>query len=311
MKQILSLIKMLSLPQAECEVYCRENRLERYRKYGGRVRFLRLHRIAHHLLLPALMLTVRKAGWKLKIVRDDRKQTRRPVIFCPTHIGGLDAEMAIIAIRMLGDPRELYKDPAGMMLQMNGWVPFDVSHREDRKAAKAQMKAVLESGENLLLYPEGAYNVSPNWLLNHLFAGAVELAITCGAEIVPIALERHDSTYHCIIGENLTYNNSSLDDRFALTGKLRDHMATLKWELIETLPQQKRENITETSYRQFLREVIQTNYDYTYTLEDILETQFHPKGIVSPEEAFSFFSRLKIKKENAFLAKHMQRNSVT
>ena len=313
MKQILSLIKMLSLPQAECEVYCREKRLERYRKYGGRVRFLRLHRIAHDLLVPILKVSMRHAGWKLKIIRDDRKQTRRPVIFCPTHIGGLDAEMAILAVKthcwvIIGDPRELYKDPAGMMLQMNGWIPIDVAISEDRKAAKAQMKAVLESGEDLLLFPEGTYNVSENLLLNHLFAGALDLAITCGAEIVPMAMERHDGTYYCIIGENLDYTGEAYEDRFRLSAVLRDHLATLKWELIEQLPQQKRADITEESHRRFLREVVSTNFDtYSYSLQDMLATRFIPKGIVAPEEAFSFLGKLRLRKANAFLAKSVLR----
>lgn len=308
MKQILSLIKMLSLPQKECEDYCREKRIERYQKYGGRVRFLRLHRIAHSILLFFLRISASGTGYKLNIIRDDRKQTSCPVIFCPTHIGGLDVEMSFLVIKgpcwmVMSDLREFYKNLSGMMLQMNGLIPFDIPYQEDRIAAKAQMRAVLEQGEDLLLFPEGAYNVSPNGLINHLFAGAVELAITCGAEIVPIVLERHEKTYHCIIGENLVYDGVSYDDRFAQTTVLRDCMATLKWEIIETLPQQKRDHLPDDSDQRFLNEIIESNHDYTYTLDDIIETQFHPKGVVSPEEAFSFLKKIQIKKNSAFLAK--------
>ena len=52
------------------------------------------------------------------------------------------------------------------------------------------MKALLQKRGNLLLFPEGTQNLSPNTLVGHLYAGAVDLAITCGAQIVPIAIKR-------------------------------------------------------------------------------------------------------------------------
>ena len=123
-----------------------------------------------------------------------------------------------------------------------------------------------------------------------------------------MAMERHDGTYHCIIGENLDYTGEAYEDRFRLSAVLRDHLATLKWELIEQLPQQKRADITEESHRRFLREVVSTNFDtYSYSLQDMLATRFIPKGIVAPEEAFSFLGKLRLRKANAFLAKSVLR----
>lgn len=303
---IASFVHMLSLPQTEREVYCREKRLERFKKYGGRVRHLRLHSLAHHILIPLMKANLYLAGKRLTILRDDRKKTNRPVIFCPTHIGGVDIEMSFLAIKtpcwiLLGDPRELYKSLDGMLLQMNGWIPMDVPVKEDRVAAKAQMTALLKKGGDLLLFPEGAQNVSVNALLSPLYAGAVDLAVTCGAEIVPIAIGRDGDRYYFILGENISYEKCSYEDRFRLTDELRDRMATLKWEIIEQLPPIKRSELSETAYDDFIKSAITMNTEYTLTVEDIKAELFHPKGITEPAEAFAFMDKLIPCRENAFL----------
>ena len=297
---------MLRLPKPDYEVYCREKRLERYAKYGGRIRPLRLHSFAHKILVPLMKASLYLDGKRLTVLRDDRKKTKRPVIFCPTHIGGVDIEMSFLAIRtpcwiLMGDPRELYKGLDGMMLQMNGWIPMDVPIKEDRAAAKAQMTALLETGGNLLLFPEGAQNVSANALLSPLYAGAVELAITCGAEIVPIAIGRDGENYYFILGENISYDGCDYADRYRLTEELRQRMATLKWETIEQLPPIKRNELSENAYDDFVKSVITLNTEYSWTVDDIKAELFHPKGITEPAEAFAFMDKLIPCRENAFL----------
>lgn len=297
---------MLSLPKPDYEDYCREKRLERYRLYGGRVQHLRLHSFAHHILIPLMKADLTLTGRRLHVVRDERKKTDKPVIFCPTHIGGVDIEMAFEAVKtpcwiLLGDPRELYKSLDGMMLQMNGWIPLDVLVKEDRKAAKAQMTALLKKGGNLLLFPEGAQNISPNALVGYLFAGAVELAITCGAEIVPIAIARNENDYYCSLGENISYDGCAYEDRFRLTDELRDHMATLKWELIEQFPVQTHNDLAKINYDDFVKSILTMNTEYSLTAEDIIATQFHPKEITDPAEAFAHLDQLIPCRENAFL----------
>ena len=105
-------------------------------------------------------------------------------------------------------------------------------------------------------HTEGTQNVSPDLLLNHLYAGAVDLAITCHAEIVPIALEWDKDTYYCVIGENIDYTGCRYEDRFTLSENLRDQMATLKWKIIEHLPSLKHSDITEEYYKSFIDHIL-------------------------------------------------------
>lgn len=72
-KVLGSFFYMLSLNQEECEKYCREKRLERYRKYGGVVRRIPFHSLIHRILMPLLWCNQFFSGKKLTIVHDRRK----------------------------------------------------------------------------------------------------------------------------------------------------------------------------------------------------------------------------------------------
>lgn len=199
-----------------------------------------------------------------------RKNIIRPIIFCPTHIGGVDIEMSFLAIRtacwlVLGNLRELYKNISGMMLQMNGLIPMELLQKPDRKEAKAQMEALIKKGGNLLLFPEGIQNVSVNTLVGYLYAGAVELVITCGVEIVPIAIGRDEGTYNFMFGKNISYENCTYEDCYRLTTELRDRLATLKWDVVEKLPHHTRKAIPESYYDSFIQDTLTMNTEYTLT----------------------------------------------
>ncbi len=307
-ESISSFIYMLSLNQQDCEAYCRAKRLERYEKYGGgHITNLSLHSFVHSTFMPLLKASLNLTGRRLTVLRDERIKTEKPIIFCPTHIGGVDIEMSFLAIRtpcwlVLGDPREFYRNFDGFLLQLNGAIYMDVSVKEDRKVAKAQMDELLRKGGNLLLFPEGVQNISLNSLVNPLFPGAVDLAIECGADIVPIALCRRDEHYYAIVGRNISYEGQDIDDRYALTEDLRNTLATLKWEIIEQLPIVERDKVQSNDYEDFVNSVFALDTsDYTWTMEDILTGMYRPKDRIEHEEAFHFMELLVPRFENAFL----------
>lgn len=303
---VKSLAFMLSLNQKDCENYCRNKRIERFQTNQYGVKRLALHAFAHRILMPLLWLDQYITGKRLTIVQDRRVKTEKPVIFCPTHIGGADIEMSLLAIHdpcwvVVGDPRELYKDFAGFLLQINGMISLDTQYKEDRRAAKATMQDLLQKGGNLLMYPEGAQNISPNALLNHLYAGAVDLAITCDADIVPIALHRDKNQYYVNIGANISNESCDYADRYQLTDELRDAMATLEWEIIEALPGVNRQDIKTTAYEDFIHEVFAMDASYTWTPDDVKASIFRPKNTVDAEEVYAFMQKITPNMQNAFL----------
>lgn len=68
----------------------------------------------------------------------------------------------------------------------------------------------LEGGD-LLIYPEGAWNITENQVVMPLYTGTAEMAIRTGAEIIPIAIEQGGKRYYANIGENHIAGRCSAD----------------------------------------------------------------------------------------------------
>lgn len=108
-----SFIRRMRMPLPELEEYYRARRAAVFAEHGAVVTHLHLRSVIHHPLVSIIKLQRLGNGQKLVVLHDRRRRTDRPVIFCPTHIGGSDVEMAFESIRtscwmMLGDPREIY-----------------------------------------------------------------------------------------------------------------------------------------------------------------------------------------------------------
>jgi len=162
-----------------------------------------------------------------------------PIIFSPTHCGKYDIQvMAEVLWRfrwslLSGDPYDLPGTIEGLWLKLNGVVYVDRDDKEYRQRAKQKMKKLLMKEKNLMLYPEGTWNFSPNQPVLPLFRGVADIAVEANATIVPFGLEVDDrkNTYYVMIGEPIAPDAEPLE----LLEQLRDQMATLKWSLFEYL----------------------------------------------------------------------------
>ena len=107
--------------------------------------------------------------------------------------------------------------------------------------------------------------------------------------------------FYFILGKNISYDGCNYEDRFHLTDELRDHMSSLKWELIEHFPAIRRNELPDTAYEDFMKSVITPNIESVMTVDEVRAAVFHPKGITDPAEAFAFLDRLIPCRKNAFL----------
>lgn len=126
----------------------------------------------------------------------------------------------------------------------------------------------MESGGNLLIYPEGAWNITENQVVMPLFPGTAEIAIRTGAEIIPVATEQYGKHYYVNIGENIRTEGFDLSQKQKLTDELRDALCTLKWEIWEKYGVESRKNIPSDYLKIFLAE-FESQMDEVYSLEDI------------------------------------------
>lgn len=283
-------------------------RKTRYMRTKGRVKAIAVHNAFHHLLLPCIKLIRVMRNQNLILVSDKHtKNKEKSIIYACTHIGGYDVECLFEAIKspcflFLGAPRELYVNMDGLMLYLNGVICLDSYDKEDRYIAKQTAISLLKQGGSLMIFPEGAWNISENQPVMGLFTGTAEIAIMSRAEIVPVAIECYGDSYYVNIGENICCTEYTMEEKAFLTEHLRHTLASLKWKIWESIGVSERKSIL-TGYKQmFLHEIFAKKHS-SYTLQDVIDTMFKPRNQTLSREAFSYLIDLNPNKENAFLMK--------
>lgn len=314
----LSFWRELRLPKDKLPNYYRNKREYEY-KNNLILKGMAWRKVLHPVLL-SLMKIDRKFINKqtLTVIGNKQEKSEKPVIYAITHIGMYDYQIVSEAIKkhqypFAGDPETMYRSADGLILSLNGLVYCDTESKTDRFIAQETAKEVLKRNTNLLIYPEGVWNVTSNLLSLPLFPGIINIAMETSADIVPVAIEQYGKDFFVNIGKNMEIDPYIKEEnrKSYIDGKreeLRDCLATLKWEIYENAPTDKRCNLKsyEEEYQDFLKlrfdewknpETKQPYYD-----ESLIRSRtYKEKGIDSPEEVFSYMEKLNINKNNAFI----------
>lgn len=298
-----SLFARMKMPLSELEAYHRTHREYQYERNTA-ITGIRWRKLIHPILLMVLAVGRVISKERLHIVGDLHTYGKKPVIFACTHIGWKDIEMNFAAVKthaylFLGDPRDLYRKAEGLLLHLNGVICMDSDQKNDRFIGKETCVRLLDSDGNLLIFPEGAWNVTENQVVMPLFPGTAEIAIRTGAEIIPVATEQYGKHYYVNIGKNIHTEGFDLLNIKQLTDELRDVLCTLKWEIWEKHGVDSRNNISDDYLKIFLAG-FEAQMNGVYSLEDIYATRYHQK-VASPQETFAYLTHLIPCRENAFL----------
>ena len=154
------------------------------------------------------------SGGKINIIKNNYyKKNERPVIFAITHVGKYDIERAYEALNehsilLFGTPEDVHGTFDGFMLEKLLVNYLDTNDKEDRKVAKHQMIKDLKNGANIMWFPEGTWNISPNLLVLPMRYGIIEVTLEANVPIVPVALEYDldNKIYYINIGKNFYAN---------------------------------------------------------------------------------------------------------
>lgn len=219
---------------------------------------------------------------KLTILHDEREDTDKPIIYACTHIGRYDIEMALESIQdtcflFLGSPGKLYRSLDGVLVYLFGFIGCDTTEKEDRHIAKELAIRTLKQGGNILIFPEGAWNITENQVVMKLYTGTIEMAIRSGADIVPIAIEQYEKSFYINIGKNILLDKATnLNEKRRLCDDLRDILCTLKWEIWEQFPIVQRSSLPENMGQIFVGRIMSETAN-DYTVEEIERDRFHEK----------------------------------
>lgn len=252
----------------------------------------KIHKILLHLITIDRLLQKDE----LVVISDKHVKSNKPIVYACTHIGGDDIQRTFEAIKdhaylFLGDPEGIYQDFTGVILNLNGAICLETSNKKDRHIAKERSIELLKKGGSLLIYPEGAWNITDNLPVMKLYSGAVKMALETGADIVPIAIEQYENRFFVNIGENIKMEDNIDLSITNLNLKLRDELATLKWEIWEKNGLHKRSSVPENFREQFQQQIID-KCEYGFTVEDVYNTMYKDPNEPSPDEVFSYIKKI-------------------
>lgn len=244
-----------------------------------------------HKLLVELVRIERKLNDEtLMVINDERVKSENSKIYVCTHAGGNDIQRTFEAIKepaylFLGDPKEAYRDATGLLLYFNGVICMESSDKTDRKIAKERAIELLNKGGNLLIYPEGAWNITPNLPVMKLFKGAVTMAKETGADIIPVAIEQYENNFFVSIGKNIIMDDVKDMSIVEINHIVRNMMATQKWNIWERMGTHSRKNVACTTLEEFQEEIV-NKCEYDFTIQDVLDTMYKDKNTPTYEEVF-------------------------
>lgn len=270
-----SWILLKRLPLEEVANYYMELRKYQY-DYSLPLKGIKLRKTIHYLLLLLIKIDRILSKETLTVIGDKRIKTGTPKIYAATHIGGNDIQRTFEAIKyhaylFLGDPKGIYTDLTGIILYLNGAICLETDNKNDRNIAYKRALELLRRNGNLLIYPEGAWNITDNLPVMGLYKGVINMAKETGAEIVPIAIEQYNNNFYVNIGTN--YSISDKKDIKEANKDLRDKLATLKWEIFEKQGVSLRADVPN-SYSDIFKQSIIDRCGYGFTIEDVYRTMY-------------------------------------
>lgn len=194
-------------------------------------------KIFRPLFRSCLWIQRKIKGFSVEVLNRIKLPKGHPVIFALTHIGKWDFEIVNEQIKeqsfvIAADFMHMYGNINGFFMNLNGVVYVDEEDRVDRSNTKSFMIKLLQSGGNVMIFPEGTWNFSENEIIRDIAYGTADVAISTSAVIIPIAVEQYGKHFVICPGEMIDPIRLQVD-KHRLTMILRDELASLKWKIWE------------------------------------------------------------------------------
>ena len=178
-----------------------------------------------------------------------------------------------------------------------GRLYVDRKNKESKNKTKQEMIDLVSKGNDLLIFPEGTWNVSPNKLTLPLNWGIIDIARVTKAVIKPINFEYIGDKCFVNVGDDIrVLENDTKEEKIE---QLKEAMATLKWETIEKQGIFSRTSITEKDFECYTTD----RYDEYKSLDVEYEQKIIRKEYDTFQDVFKHFNSIELNSDNAFLAK--------
>ncbi|MBR4607074.1 MAG: 1-acyl-sn-glycerol-3-phosphate acyltransferase [Lachnospiraceae bacterium] len=284
-------------PKQAFELYKQKKKMclaEEKRIKGGIFR-----KVLRPLLRFVLFMQRKLCGFKVEFINKALETTPKPRIFAVSHIGKWDFEIVNEIIKpqfytLAADFMNMNGKLSGFFMNAFGVIFVDEYDKEDRHNTKELLKLYLKQGNNLMMFPEAAWNFSENEIIYDISWGCVEAAIDANAVIVPISVEQFGKRFVINVGRNFTPSEKETS-----IVELRDAMATMKWEIWDREKITTRRELPYDYWERFIRERIAEWPGYS--IHEQITNTYIPRAKKEYFEVLRDMRRLKISSKNAFL----------
>jgi len=209
-------------------------------------------------LFAGLMRAIYLTQTDYKLVIDKREKlgkTKKGRIFALNHRQADDIVLGANAVGksgyiVFGNPYLALETTNGIGLWAYGMILMKRDDISSRKAAYEKMKYVIEHGGNIIIYPEGYWNLtddgqaderhladghnSESWLVQDIHIGIIRLAKETECEIVPTILHYDEvGKKRCYAHRGKSFRVGKCDDIFAKKDELVHIMTNMYWNLME------------------------------------------------------------------------------
>lgn len=159
----------------------------------------------------------------------------KPIIFAANHSAFQDTPIMLKVTKrhsyiLAGKQNLAFVD--WLFFILNGTIWIDRKCKSDMVASKDAILACLGKGQSVIWFPEGTWNLTPSQLIMPMKWGIVDIARQADAQIIPAALDYDWEQNICRVKFGNPMAGESLRDKAEAVGRLRDTMATLRWDLM-------------------------------------------------------------------------------
>lgn len=275
---------------------------------------------------------------KYKLIKENspkKVKTEKGKIFVVNHRQGDDIVLGANAIGesgyiVFGNKYLALDTTNGLGLWAYGMILLDRDDPENRKQTYNKMKYIIENGGNIIIYPEGYWNLddngladerhgadnhsSENWLIQDINIGSLRIAQETGCAIVPTILHYDEvGGKKCYSKKGTEFYVTKEDNVFSKKNDLLEIMWTMYYELMAKYSTYSRTDLEEKGITlkeqwESLKKELVADCDIPktgYKLDLSDEKRIGKAKVVNPvitnEEAFAHLDNLVPNKENAFL----------
>ena len=202
----------------------------------------------HELLFP-FVKNISKKYIHGELVIDNKLTYKGSVIYAVNHTNVSDTPVVFHTLNeqayiLAGTKSQKLIDSIGFNL--NGVVWVDRQSAKSRKRSTDKIYKILSSGGSVIWFPEGTWNLTDNLLMLPMRYGIVKMAAKANVPIVPISIHYAGNKVYSTVGEPITIGIN--EDAITAITQLRDIMATMKYEQMETCGVYKRSDVDKEDF---------------------------------------------------------------